>query len=72
MIYCKVRQMQQSKRHRFGNLERLLPDVPGRTWYECDINFGGGYRGGERIVFSDDRLIYHTDDHDESFTLLYE
>ncbi len=57
---------------RFGNREGLLPDAPGRTWYECDVNFDGGYRGGERIVFSSDGLIYYTDDHYESFTLLYE
>jgi len=57
---------------RFGNREGLLPDAPGRTWYECDVNYYGGYRGGERIVFSSDGLIYYTDDHYESFTLLYE
>lgn len=56
---------------RFGNYEKLLPDKKGRTWYECDVNYNGGYRGGERIVYSDDGLIYYTDDHYESFTQLY-
>ena len=28
-------------------------------------------RGAKRIVFSNDGLIYYTDDHYESFTLLY-
>ena len=52
---------------RFGNYEKLLPDAKGRKWTECDIDFDGGYRGGERIVFSNDGLIYYTGDHYESF-----
>ena len=56
----------------FGNREGLLPEEDGRIYYECDVNYEGGYRGGERIVFSSDGLIYYTDDHYESFTLLYE
>ena len=43
---------------RFGNREGLLPNAHGRTWYECDIDYQGGYRGKERLVFSDDGLIY--------------
>ena len=57
---------------RFGNREGLLPKAEGRTWTECDINtLGAGSRGAERIVFSNDGLIYYTGDHYESFTLLY-
>ena len=52
---------------RFGNYEGLLPDKKGRKWTECDIDFEGDYRGGERIVFSNDGLIYYTDDHYKSF-----
>jgi len=52
---------------RFGNYEGLLPDKKGRKWTECDIDFEGEYRNGERIVFSNDGLIYYTDDHYESF-----
>ena len=56
----------------FGNREGLLPDAPGRTYYECDIDTNGASsRGAKRIVFSNDGLIYYTDDHYESFTLLY-
>ena len=55
----------------FGNYEGLLPEEDGRDYYECDINSDGGYRGAERIVFSDDGLIYYTGDHYESFELLY-
>ena len=58
---------------RFGNREGLLPTAPGRSWTECDINtLGAGSRGAERIVFSNDGLIYYTPDHYESFELLYE
>jgi len=56
---------------RFGNFEGLLPDAEGRRWTECDVNYHGGFRGAERIVFSNDGLIYYTDDHYESFTQLY-
>lgn len=57
---------------RFGNFEGLLPDKDGRTWTECDINtLGAASRGAERIVFSNDGLIYYTPDHYESFELLY-
>ncbi len=58
---------------RFGNREGLLPDAPGRSWTECDINtLGASGRGAERIVFSNDGLVYYTSDHYESFELLYE
>jgi hypothetical protein len=57
---------------RFGNYEGLLPNAPGRIWWECDIDtLGKPSRGSKRIVFSNDGLIYYTDDHYESFTLLY-
>lgn len=57
---------------RFGNYEGLLPDAPGRKWTECDIDtLGKDSRGAKRIVFSNDGLIYYTDDHYESFELLY-
>ena len=56
---------------RFGNYEKLLPDAKGRKWTECDIDFDGGYRNGKRVVYSSDGLIYYTDDHYNSFTLLY-
>jgi len=52
---------------RFGNYEGLLPDAKGRKWTECDIDFDGRYRNSKRIVFSNDGMIYYTDDHYESF-----
>ena len=56
---------------KFGNYEGLLPKAKSRQWYECDVNYYGGYRGSERILYSNDGLIYYTDDHYESFTQLY-
>lgn len=57
---------------RFGNYEGLLPEKKGRTYYECDIGtMNRSSRGAKRIVYSNDGLIYYTDDHYESFTLLY-
>ena len=56
----------------FGNREGILPTRKGRTYYECDIDTKGKKsRGAKRIVFSNDGLIYYTDDHYETFTLLY-
>ena len=57
---------------RFGNYEELLPTASGRAYTECDIDtIGAQERGPKRIVFSNDGLIYYTEDHYESFELLY-
>jgi len=56
----------------FGNNEGLLPDKAGRTYYECDVDtLHQDDRGAKRIVYSNDGLIYYTEDHYESFTQLY-
>lgn len=57
---------------RFGNYEGSLPEKEGRTYTECDIDtLGAKSRGAKRIVFSNDGLIYYTEDHYETFVLLY-
>lgn len=57
---------------RFGNREGLLPKEQGRTYTECDVDTPGeNSRGAKRIVFSNDGLVYYTEDHYESFELLY-
>lgn len=53
---------------RFGNRERLLPEKSGRQYYECDVNYNGGFRGAERLVYSNDGLIFYTSDHYATFT----
>ena len=55
----------------FGNYEGILPEEEDRDYYECDIDFDGTYRNAKRIVYSNDGLIYYTEDHYESFDLLY-
>ena len=56
----------------YGNYEGLLPAKEGREYHECDIDtLGKKKRGAKRIIYSNDGLIYYTDDHYESFTLLY-
>lgn len=56
---------------RFGNYEGLLPEE--YDYLECDIDtLGAEKRGAKRLVFSEDcQLIYYTEDHYESFELLY-
>ena len=56
----------------FGNYEGMLPEKDGRSYTECDIDtLGADKRGAKRIVFSNDGLIYYTEDHYETFELLY-
>lgn len=55
----------------FGNYEGQLPQKDGRKYFEADINYYGGYRGPERIIYSNDGLIYYTGDHYKTFELLY-
>jgi len=57
---------------RFGNYEGILPEKNGRYYTECDIDtLNQKTRGAKRIVFSNDGLIYYTEDHYETFELLY-
>ena len=56
---------------RYGNYEGLLPQKSGRSWKECDIDYKTGNRNAKRLVYSNDGLIYYTDDHYKSFEKLY-
>ena len=53
----------------FGNREGLLPKG---KWHECDVNYEGGYRGAERLLFSEDGMICYSGDHYNSYEVLYE
>lgn len=55
----------------FGNREKLLPIKEGRKYYEADVNYNGGYRGPERLVYSNDGLVFYTKDHYDSFEQVY-
>ncbi len=51
---------------RFSNREGLLPKGKYR---ECDIGtLDKRGRGAKRLIYSDDGLLYYTDDHYETFT----
>ena len=56
---------------KFGNYEKLLPTKKGRQYYECDIDYEGGTRNAKRIIYSNDGLIYYTEDHYNTFEQLY-
>ncbi len=51
----------------YYNDDGRLPSKNGRIWYEADINYIKGYRNTERIVYSNDGLIFVTYDHYGSF-----
>ena len=51
----------------YQNRDQHLPGAPGRIWYEADIDYRGGFRGTDRILFSNDGLIFVTYDHYRSF-----
>ena len=56
---------------RFGNYEGALPEQDGRSYTECDIDTqGADQRGAKRIVFSNDGLIFYTEDHYQTFTII--
>lgn len=54
----------------FENRKGPLPAAPGRVWYEADINYSGGYRGTERILYSNDGLLFASYDHYATFVEL--
>ena len=51
----------------YKNREGKLPGQPGRIWYEADINYTGGFRTHDRILYSNDGLIFVTYDHYQTF-----
>jgi hypothetical protein len=55
----------------FGNYEGILPAKKGRKYYECDIDYNGGRRNAKRIVYSNDGLVFYTEDHYRHFEQLY-
>lgn len=55
----------------FGNREGLLPEKKTRKYYECDVDYQGGFRNSKRIIYSNDGMIYYTEDHYNSFKQLY-
>lgn len=53
---------------RFSNREKRLPQKAKRVWREADINYQCGRRQADRLIYSNDGLIYITRDHYRTFT----
>ena len=51
----------------YHNKEKKLPDISGRVWYEVDINYTEGLRNRQRILYSNDGLVFVTYDHYQTF-----
>lgn len=51
----------------FTNREKQLPAERKRKWYEADLNYHCGRRGADRVVFSNDGLIFVTFNHYKTF-----
>ena len=56
---------------RFAKREGKLPVASGRQYYECDIDYRGGFRGAKRLVYSNDGLVFYSEDHYKTFRQLY-
>lgn len=52
---------------KFGNFEGNLPQKNGRKYTEADLNYNCGRRGADRVVYSNDGLIFITHDHYKTF-----
>ena len=56
---------------KFSNREGKLPS--NKKYFEADVNYQGGFRGAERLVYTDQgQVIYFTGDHYKNFEVLYE
>ena len=51
----------------FLNNQAKLPLAPGRTWYEADIDYTYGKRNLKRVLYSNDGLVFVTEDHYQTF-----
>ena len=51
----------------YKNKNGKLPTASGRIWYEADINYRAGFRNTERILYSNDGLLFVTYDHYHTF-----
>lgn len=57
MIYCG----------KYNNDDEHLPQTVGRIWYEADINYKIGQRNSQRVLWSNDGLLFITYDHYKTF-----
>ncbi|MCH5717378.1 ribonuclease domain-containing protein [Niabella hibiscisoli] len=51
----------------FSNREGGLPSAEKRKWFEADLNYKCGRRNADRLLYSNDGLVYVTYDHYKTF-----
>lgn len=51
----------------FSNREGRLPEASGRVWHEADLNYNCDNRNSDRLLFSNDGLVYVTHNHYKTF-----
>ena len=51
----------------YTNENQKLPSAPDRIWYEADLNYEGGKRNRQRLLYSNDGLLFVTYDHYRTF-----
>ena len=49
------------------NRQKSLPTKSGRKYFEADLNYHCGNRNADRVVFSNDGLVFVTHDHYRNF-----
>ena len=49
------------------NRQKSLPTKSGRKYFEADLNYNCGNRNADRVVFSNDGLVFVTHDHYKNF-----
>ena len=56
----------------YKNGNEKLPNKTGRIWYEADFDYSDETRGSNRILYSNDGLIFVSYDHANTFYELTE
>ena len=51
----------------YYNKQGKLPDKIGRVWYEADFDYITEYRGENRLLYSNDGMIFVSYDHAKTF-----
>ena len=51
----------------YQNRDGHLSSALGRTWYEADINYYSGKRNSQRVLWSNDGLVFVSYDHYRTF-----
>lgn len=65
---CEILPLKAIGGDRFMNREGKLPAQKDRLYFEADINYNCGRRNANRLVYSNDGLIFITHDHYQTFT----